>query len=183
MITRRLLIVLWFALLWCSATAQSDHEPLYIVNGEVRSSVSDIPEKNIEKIETLPADEQTVQQYGDKANNGVVIITLCYDKAAIFPFSTSFSEYISSQIKWTTNDPVARFVMRFTVNTDGTLTAGNILQSTDNRFAKRILSAFKQAPQWQAATKQGVAVESEHLLVVQLPKGKKLPREPYIIML
>ena len=57
MITRRLLIVLWFALLWCSATAQSDHEPLYIVNGEVRSSVSDIPEKNIEKIETLPADE------------------------------------------------------------------------------------------------------------------------------
>ena len=127
MITRRLLIVLWFALLWCSATAQSDHEPLYIVNGEVRSSVSDIPEKNIEKIETLPADEQTVQQYGDKANNGVVIITLCYDKAAIFPLSTTFSEYISSQIKWTTNDPVARFVMRFTVNTDGTLTAGNIL--------------------------------------------------------
>ena len=183
MIIRRLLIMLWFALLWCSATAQSDHEPLYIVNGEVRSSVSDIPEKNIEKIETLPADEQTVQQYGDKANNGVVIITLCYDKAAIFPFSTTFSEYISSQIKWTANDPVARFVMRFTVNTDGTLTAGNILQSTDNRFAKRILSAFKQAPQWQAATKQGVAVESEHLLVVQLPKGKKLPREPYIIML
>ena len=73
--------------------------------------------------------------------------------------------------------------MRFTVNIDGTLTAGNILQSTDNRFAKRVLSAFKQAPQWQAATKQGVAVESEHLLVVQLPKGKKLPREPYIIML
>ena len=179
----RLLYFLGFCLLWLNATAEGSREPLYIVNGAVRTTVSDIPEKNIEKIETLPADEQTVQQYGDKANNGVVIITLCYDKAAIFPLSTTFSEYISSQIKWTANDPVARFVMRFTVNTDGTLTAGNILQSTDNRFAKRVLSAFKQAPQWQAATKQGVAVESEHLLVVQLPKGKKLPREPYIIML
>ena len=97
---QRLLTILWFALLWSFATAQSDREPLYIVNGEVRSSVADIPEKNIEKIETLPADETTVMQYGDKANNGVVIITLCYDKAAQFPSTESFSEYIASQVKW-----------------------------------------------------------------------------------
>ena len=180
---RRLLFLTMYLLLWLPAAAETGRAPLYIVNGVVRTTVSDIPEKNIEKIETLPADEQTVQQYGDRANNGVVIITLCYDKAAEFSLATSFSEYISSQVKWTENDPAARFVMRFTVNTDGTLTAGNILQSTDKRFAKRVLSAFGQAPQWQAATKQGVAVESEHLLIVQLPKGKRLPREPYIIML
>jgi hypothetical protein len=73
--------------------------------------------------------------------------------------------------------------MRFTVNADGSLTEGNILQSTDKRFAKRVRAAVKAAPNWQAATKRGVAVESEHLLVIQLPKGKSLPREPYIIML
>ena len=50
-------------------------------------------------------------------------------------------------------------------------------------FARRVLAAFEQAPAWQPATKRGVAVESEHLLIVALPKGKKLPKEPYIIML
>ena len=70
-----------------------------------------------------------------------------------------------------------------TVEADGTVTEGNILQSTDRRFAKRVRSAVAAAPAWRAATKRGVAVASEHLLAVQLPKGKKLPREPYIIML
>ena len=178
----RLLIVIGFALLWCNATAQSNREPLYIVNGEVRSSVSDIPERNIEKIETLPADEHSVAKYGEQANNGVAIITLCYDKAAQFPLAESFSEYIASQIKWTDKDPVARFVMRFTIEPDGTLTEGNVLQSTDKRFAQRVRSAVKAAPKWSAATKRGEAVESEHLLIVQLPAGKALPREPYIII-
>ncbi|MBQ9138718.1 MAG: TonB-dependent receptor [Alistipes sp.] len=180
---RRLLTILACSLLWLTAAAETDREPLYIVNGQVRSSVSDIPEKNIERIETLPANEQTVAQYGQKANNGVVIITLCYDQAAQFTAGDNFSEYIASKVKWKDNDPVARFVMRFTVCADGSVAEGNILQSTDKRFAKRVRSAFAASPKWQAATKRGVAVESEHLLVVQLPKGRKLPRQPYIIML
>jgi hypothetical protein len=73
--------------------------------------------------------------------------------------------------------------MRFTIEPDGSLTAGNVLQSTDRQFAKRVLSAVKAAPKWNPATKQGTPVASEHLLIVQLPKGKQLPREPYIIML
>ena len=113
----------------------------------------------------------------------MVIITLCYDQAAVFTAADSFSEYIATKVKWTENDPAARFVMRFTVETDGTVTEGNILHSTDKRFAKRVRAAFSAAPQWRPATKRGVAVASEHLLVVQLPKGKPLPREPYIIML
>ena len=181
--TKFLPLIFAAALLWCNATAQSNRNPLYIVNGVECSSVADIPEKNIEKIETLPADENTVAKYGEQANNGVVIITLCYDKAAQFNGGENFSDYIASNIKWGENDPVARFVMRFTVNTDGSMTRGNILQTTDKRFAKRILALFNAAPKWQPATKREKAVESEHLLVVQLPKGKKLPREPYIIML
>ena len=180
---RRLMILIGLSLLWLCAAAENSREPLYVVNGQIRESVSNIPEKNIESIETLPADERTIAQYGEKANNGVVIITLCYDKAAVFAPSDNFSEYIASKVKWTENDPVARFVMRFTVNADGTLSEGKILQSTDKRFAKRVRSAFAAAPHWQPASKRGVAVESEHLLIVQLPKGKKLPKEPYIIML
>lgn len=181
--TKILPLIFAAALLWFNATAQSNRNPLYIVNGVERSSVTDIPEKNIEKIETLPADESTVAKYGEQANNGVVIITLCYDKEAQFNGDEEFSEYIASNIKWTSHDPVARFVMRYTVEADGSVTRGNILQSTDKRFAKRILATFEAAPKWLPATKRGKAVASEHLLVIQLPKGKKLPREPYIIML
>ena len=180
---RRLLFLTMYLLLWLPAAAETGRAPLYIVNGVVRTTVSDIPEKNIEKIETLPADESTIAKYGQKANNGVVLITLCYDQAAVFPEAENFSEYIATQVKWTDKDPTARFVMRFTVEADGTVTEGNILQSTDRRFAKRVRSAVAAAPAWRAATKRGVAVASEHLLAVQLPKGKKLPHEPYIIML
>ena len=180
---KRLLFMVLLALLCSIATAEHNHTPLYIVNGEVRSDVSDIPEKNIEKIVTLPANEQTIAKYGEQANNGVILVTLCYDVAAVFPPAESFSAYIASQVKWRDSDPAARFVMRFTIEADGTLTEGNILQSTDKQFARRVLAAVKAAPKWRAATKQGKAASSEHLLIVQLPKGKKLPREPYIIML
>ena len=180
---RRLLFTISLALLYTFATAEHNQHPLYIVNGEVRSDVSDIPEKNIENIQTLPANEQTIAKYGEQANNGVILVTLCYDVEAVFPLAESFSTYIASQVKWDNNDPTARFVMRFTVEADGTLTEGDVLQSTDKQFARRVLSAVKAAPKWSPATKQGTAVASEHLLIVQLPKGKKLAREPYIIML
>lgn len=179
----RLLFLTITILLWHSAAAESSREPLYIVNGKVWTTVSDIPEKNIEKIETLPADDATIAKYGQRANNGVVIITLCYDQAAEFSAADNFSEYIASQVDWDEDEAAARFVMRFTVLADGTLAEGGVLQSTDKRFERRVKAAFKAAPAWSPATKRGVAVESEHLLVVQLPKGKKLAREPYIIML
>lgn len=180
---RRGLTILLFSLLWLCAAAEDSRKPIYIVNGEVRASVSDIPEKNIEHIETLPANDSTIAKYGEQANNGVIIITLCYDVPAQFTYADNFSEYVASNVNWKETNPAARFVMRFIVNADGTVSRGNILQSTDKSFARRVLAAFEAAPAWQPATKRGVAVESEHLLIVQLPKGKKLPKEPYIIML
>lgn len=180
---RRGLTILLLSLLWLCAAAEDSRRPVYIVNGQPRASVSDIPEKNIEHIETLPANESTIAQYGEQANNGVIIITLCYDVPAEFTHADNFSEYVASKVNWKQSNPAARFVMRFTVNADGTVTRGNVLQSTDKGFARRVLAAFEQAPAWQPATKRGVAVESEHLLIVALPKGKKLPKEPYIIML
>ena len=50
-----------------------------------------VDEKNIEKIETLPANESTIAKYGEQANNGVILVTLCYDVAAQFPLGENFS--------------------------------------------------------------------------------------------
>ena len=116
--------LLLFLCLLCGiiASAQQDTHPLYIVNGRVWQSVAHIPEENIEKIETLSANEETIAQYGEQANNGVVIITLCYDRAARFHEGEPFADYIASQVNWKANDPAARYVVRYTIEADGTLT-------------------------------------------------------------
>ena len=69
-----------------SAVAQ---RPLYIVNGVETEEIESIPPDDIENIESLPADEETIARYGEKAANGVILISLRYDKPAIFEAGTT----------------------------------------------------------------------------------------------
>ena len=145
-------------------------------------SVKHIPEKNIEHIDHLPANEESVAKYGERANNGVIIVTLRYDKEAKFTGGKSLVDYVGERVKWPENYGVARFVARYTIGADGTFRLGTILQSTDHQFRKRVLKVLQSLPKWEPATKQGKAVESEYVLAVQLPKGKDMPKEPYIVI-
>ena len=145
-------------------------------------SVKHIPEKNIEHIDHLAANEESVAKYGEKANNGVIVITLRYDKEAQFSAKKPLADYVGERVKWPENYGVARFVARYTIETDGSFRLGTILQSTDHQFRKRVLKVLQSLPKWEPATKQGKAVESEYVLAVQLPKGKQMPKEPYIVI-
>ena len=177
-------LILHFALCilhFVSATAQTQ-TPLYIVNGVEMESVRHIPEENIEHIDHLAADEATVAKYGERANNGVIIVALRYDKKAEFSGGKSLADYVEERVKWDENWGVARFVARYTISADGSFNLGDILQSTDNQLRKRVLRVLEDMPVWQPATKQGKAVESEYILSVQLPKGKAMPKEPYIVI-
>ena len=145
-------------------------------------SVKHIPEENIEHIDHLPANEATVAKYGDRANNGVIIVTLRYDKEAKFTSGVSLADYVSERVKWPDNYGVARFVARYTITADGSFHLGSILESTDHQLRKRVLKVLQSVPKWIPATKQGKAVESEYVLAVQLPKGKAMPKEPYIVI-
>ena len=172
----------YFLLLhFVSATAQTQ-TPLYIVNGVEMESVKHIEESNIEHIDHLVADEATVAKYGERANNGVIIVTLRYDKEAEFSGGASLSDYIEERVKWDDSWGVARFVARYTIAADGSFVLGSILESSDNQFRKRVLKALQDMPRWQPATKQGKAVESDYVLSVQLPRGKAMPKEPYIVI-
>ena len=164
-----------------SASAQTQ-TPLYIVNGVEMESVKHIPERNIEHIDHLEANEATVAKYGERANNGVIIITLRYDKEAKFLGDKPLADYVSERVKWREEFGVARFVARYTVGADGSFRLGEILQSTDHQLRKRVLKVLQLLPAWQPATKQGKAVESDYVLAVQLPKGKAMPKEPYIVI-
>ena len=167
---------------FASAQAQNHTAPLYIVNGVEMESVKHIPEENIEHIDHLIADEATVAKYGEKANNGVIIVTLRYDKEAEFLGGKALADYIEERVKWDENWGVARFVARYTIGADGVFQLGSILESTDNQLRKRVLKVLQSIPKWKPATKQGKAVDSEYVLAVQLPRGKAMPKEPYIVI-
>lgn len=164
------------------AVGQHHATPLYIVNGVEMASVQHIEEDNIEHIDHLEANEQTVAKYGERANNGVIIITLRYDKEASFPAAENFNDYIATRVKWSEHWGAARFVARYTIGADGAFRLGEILESTDNTLRKRVLKVLKSVPHWQPATKQGKGVESDYVLAIQLPKGVEMPKEPYIVI-
>ena len=178
------IIILHFALCilhFVSASAQTQ-TPLYIVNGVEMESVKHIPERNIEHIDHLEANEATVAKYGERANNGVIVITLRYDKEAQFTGDKPLADYVAERVKWNENWGVARYVARYTIGADGSFCLGTELESTDHQLRKRVLRVLQSLPKWQPATKQGKAVESEYVLRVQLPKGKAMPKEPYIVI-
>lgn len=181
---RRIAILAWVVYLAVTATAQPRKSaPLYIVNGAERESIADIPQSNIESIEQLEVDEQTIARYGERAENGVILISLRYDHEAEFTGGGSFNDYIADHVKWPAHYPAARVVIRYTIGADGTLTLGQTLEATDGRLRKKVVTAVKAAPAWKPATKEGKGVESEYVLSVQLPRGKPMPQEPYVIML
>ncbi len=145
-------------------------------------NVKHIAEANIEHIDHLAANETTVAKYGERANNGVIIVTLRYDKEAEFSGGKSLADYVAERVKWPANYGVARFVARYTIGADGAFQLGSILESTDHQLRKRVLKVLQDIPKWKPATKQGNAVESEYVLAVQLPRGKAMPNEPYIVI-
>lgn len=156
--------------------------PLYIVNGEVMSEeqVKEIDPADIVDNHLLPADEQTIERYGQAATNGVVVITLKYDTAARFEIdghTENYSLYIADRVKWDETDPTARVIISFRVKADGTIGDSDVLEATDKRLLRRIEKAMEEAPRWIAAQKDGKGVETKHLLKITLPKGRTMPRE------
>lgn len=171
-------------LLLCAAGAAAQAPPLYIVNGCEAEDLRGVDPDDIVSTELLPADERTVELYGPRANNGVIVVSLRYDTPARFDAdSVSFTRYIASRVKWDETERTARFVVRFTVEPDGSVKLGNELESTEPRLRRKVLRALSAAPPWTPAMKDGAPVRSSHVLRIQLPEGRPMPREKAVILL
>ncbi len=157
--------------------------PIYIVNGQEMSDIKHIPQSDIESIEPLEINDENIARYGSRASDGVIIITLKYDTKALFEDGKSFEKYIASQVKWSSQEPAARVVLRYSVGKDGKVAVGDIIEATDNRLRRKVLSAIAESPKWTPASRNGQAVESDHVLDIRLPEGKEIPAEPYIRIL
>ena len=150
-----------FALLGSALLPAAAQKPLYIVNGRETEEIASIPPEDIERVETLPADEETIARYGLRASNGVLLVTLRYDSPAVFPSDSTFGRYIARRVEWPADEPAARVGLRYKITP--------------------VLKALGEAPLWQPARKNGVPVESEGVLRIQLPEGKRIPRQAELV--
>lgn len=181
--TLRFAAVSLLLLLSAPSRAQNTQAPLYIVNGEPMSEeqVKDIDPSDIVSNTLLPADEHTIAEYGEAANNGVVVIVLRYDTPPRFEVGgeqPGYSRYVGRMVKWDAeSDPVARVIIAFRVEADGSVTVRDVLEATDKRLCRRVLKAMEEAPRWQPALKEGKGVATDHVLRITLPEGRTLPRE------
>ncbi len=144
-------------------------EPLCIVNGTRCADIGSIPPERIERVEQLPADEETIARYGPEAAHGVLLVTLHHDRDAVFP-EGSFRDYVAARTEWNDRQPAARVVVRYRITPEG------------RTVADRVLETMEQAPVWQPATCNGLPVESGGVLRIELPEGKTLPHETELIL-
>ena len=162
--------------------------PLIIVNGMPTelTDLRQIEPQDIEHIDTEAVDEAAIEKYGMRANNGILHVTLRYDEAARFEGGGTFDDYIASRVRWDSSEAAARVVVRYTIGEQGRITVGEVLQATDKRLKRRVMKALKEpsaTAMWSPAKRRGTPVATERVLHIQLPEGKSLPREPYIILL
>lgn len=158
---------------------------MYVVNGVVVDGIDSIPQSDIESIDVLPADEETIAQWGMAASEGVIVVRLIYDTPARFSYegTDNFTTYLSKHVKWGANMPAERVSLRVTIDTEGVAHVTEVLDSTSRQFLKRVMKAIDEAPRWQPAMRDGKPIESLHLVNLQLPVGKEIPAEQFVIIL
>lgn len=172
-------------LLFTASYAACARGPLYVVNGTIVQSIEHIAQEDIEHIDTLAADEDTIAKWGIEASEGVILVTLRYDTQAHFSAEQydNFTTYLAHNVRWSENMTVERVSLRIVVDREGRATISKVLQATSRQFLKRVERAIKESPLWSPAMRNGEAVESTHLINLLLPEGGTLPEERCVITL
>ena len=132
----------------------------------------------------LPADEQTIARYGTEASNGVILITLRYDRPASFPRRLRLSAATSpGRCDWDDSLPAARVVLRYKITTDGRTVPTDELEATDRRLRRPRDRRRRGSTPLASGQKNGAPVESEGVLSIQLPEGRRVPRQAELVIM
>ena len=158
---------------------------MYVVNGTVVESIEHIAQEDIESIDVLAADDETIAQWGLGASEGVILVTLRYDTPAYFEAEgeNNYTSYLAHNVRWGKNMNPERVSLRIVVDSEGRATISKVLQATSRQFLKRVEQTISSSPLWHPATRNGKAVESTHLINLLLPEGESLPVERGVILL
>ena len=155
-----------------------------MVNGSVVPDINHIAHEDIESIDHLPADDETIAKWGLGASEGVIIVTLRYDTPALFNAGKfdNFTSYLAKNVRWSENMEPERVSLRIVVDQSGRASISQVLQATSRQFLKRVEQAIEESPLWSPAMRHGKAVESTHLINLLLPEGESLPIERGVII-
>lgn len=158
---------------------------MYVVNGSIVTSIDHIAQEDIESIDHLPADDETIAKWGLGASEGVIIVTLRYDTPALFSDGDidNFTTYLANSVRWSENMDPERVSLRIVVDQSGRASISQVLQATSRQFLKRVEQAIEESPLWSPAMRNGQAVESTHLINLLLPEGESLPVERGVIIM
>ncbi len=170
-------------LLFVSATASAQ---LYIVNGEeyTTEQMRRIDPERVEHSERIAVNDSIMARFGERAADGVIVVKLKHDTEPQFSVdSLSFRAWVEREVAWGDDEPAARVVYRYVVGVDGRARLTELIESTDNRLRQRVVRAVKRAPLWTPAEREGRAVEVEQVLIIELPKGKRLRGKNFLIQL
>ncbi len=176
----------WLLVILCSLIVIGESmaigELLYIVNGKESDAITTkaIDPELIENIELI-TDDTSIQKYGAKGANGVVIITLKCDTQPIFSDDKTFKEWLTENIKWESDEAYADAHIKYLLKTDGSTELLEI-SATDKRFKKRVLKAFELSPKWKSpAMNMGKPVEIESTVYIKVTK-KQEPQRRYLVI-
>lgn len=173
-------------LLSLTAYAAAASSPMYIINGREcdAEQMRRIDPSHIVSSEQLPVSDELIARYGQRAADGVIVVTLKYDTPPVFDADgKSFREWVEDNVEWEDDDPAASVIYKYVVRCDGTAELTELIESTDSRLRTKVVRAVRKAPKWQPALSGGKPVEVEQVLKVRLPRGKRIPRERYVRML
>lgn len=177
-------------------------EPLYVIDGKESSKdvLGKISPSSIESVSVLK-DETAIKKYGQKGKNGVVEINLKsidaksvidnskndtipdkvftkVENEASFPGGQqAWVKYIVTKIQASvdsfTNKDYGTCVVKFIVNTDGTISNVEATTMKDTHLAKTAMNAIKTGPKWIPATQNGQTVAAYRLQPVTLTNPEK----------
>ncbi len=172
----RLIITLSLLLSSIGAMARS---PIYVVNGEQREGIDDIPHEQILSLREQEVSEALIQQWGAAASKGVVFVELKWDKVAQLPNYDSLHQYLEQRVDW--RDDIARISFRYIVTEQGEFKLTEYLEVSSPRARRRVEEALKDLPLWQPATKGDRRVEWSGVVNITLPVGAQIPQDRYLI--
>lgn len=180
--------------------ATSSNDPLVIVDGKECDDMSSIAPEDVESISVIK-DETAKKIYGDKAENGVIIVTLkhdvsCsdtmsaeqqikgvtdekkeFDQAPEFPGGTpELMKYISQRIKFPASEAGKpnlniKVIVQFIVSADGTVKDPTILKSGGEVFDQEAIRVVKTLPKFTPAKLNGKPVNCNYTLPIHFKTG------------
>lgn len=177
-----------------SAGIDTSTEPLYVVDGIITKEINQIPPQDIERIDVLK-DQSATAFYGNKAKNGVILITtksksyqyLDGDTQNVRPVSQDkirnpeempqfpggeigLSEFIKNRIVYPEraleNGIMGKVYVDFIISKSGKVTDARISRGVDPDLDKEALRVVNTMPLWRPARNNGELVDVSYTVPV-----------------